>query len=420
MLKFCGKLVTMKDKIILLNDTIDLENWGGQAGAYILKQIMEKNNPNYKIVSITYKQITKNYYKIKFIKNHIFEFETSNVLTRISELFEYYPRTADEYDYYARKWLRGEAGPFIKNFLKLLPEVKTIFYNGEGSVYRNNNTAKKALFMLWFARMYYNVPFVFLNGTVHLPDTDPILPAMVKKTFNKAEKVFVRENYSLRNLQCNFPTLNINMVPDSAFLLHSTSNNYNVRSNFDLFSHNLKEPYVCLSIPVHITKLPGFYTLENNLSGINLLIEKLKKLGRDVVIMGKEYQEQFLFQVAKDNKCLYFGQEYNYEELIKLLSNADFLISGRYHHIIFASIVGCPVIPFRSSSFKIDGLWELLEMNNFCSVYDFSNLRDDMQNIVETIEKLIKEREQYSSFLKNQSLRLKTFAEKLTEIVKIQ
>jgi hypothetical protein len=44
-----------------------------------------------------------------------------------------------------------------------------------------------------------------------------------------------------------------------------------------------------------------------------------------------------------------------------LLAGARFTLTGRYHDVIQATMVGCPSIAFASTSHKVHGVCELLE-----------------------------------------------------------
>ena len=73
-----------------------------------------------------------------------------------------------------------------------------------------------------------------------------------------------------------------------------------------------------------------------------------------------ENNRKILKDVARRTHSYFVGAGFDFTDVMEVLRGAKFLFSGRFHHLIFSSIVGCPAILLRSSSHKIDGLAELL------------------------------------------------------------
>ena len=92
-----------------------------------------------------------------------------------------------------------------------------VVLNGEGSLYRDNLSAIRELFLAWLAKECLGIPTVFINGMVHLTNVMPVLPAMVRKTFRVLDAITVRDPCSLRNLEEYVPDVHAALIADSAF-----------------------------------------------------------------------------------------------------------------------------------------------------------------------------------------------------------
>ena len=92
-----------------------------------------------------------------------------------------------------------------------------------------------------------------------------------------------------------------------------------------------------------------------------ILIHELKKIVPNVVLMGKDKEDQILKDAARLTGSFFIEPAYDYQSVLNILKRAKFIVSGRYHNAIFAAKVGCPVIPLHTSSQKIYGLVSLFK-----------------------------------------------------------
>jgi polysaccharide pyruvyl transferase WcaK-like protein len=107
--------------------------------------------------------------------------------------------------------------------------------------------------------------------------------------------------------------------------------------------------------------LPMDFRRTRDKSSLVHLIQELKKTVPNVVLMGKDKEDQILKEVARLTGAFFVGPAYDYHSILNILKRAKFIISGRYHNAIFATKVGCPVIPLHTSSQKIYGLVTLFK-----------------------------------------------------------
>jgi polysaccharide pyruvyl transferase WcaK-like protein len=377
-------------KILVLNDTRDQPNWGSQACAQALIDILIDRVPGAEIETYPAKWIFRKYrtrpgwlggqpYRVR---------KLGRIERRVTRPFAFAPSVVDEFEHLADRWLDGRGGPGADQYVADLRRMDAVVFNAEGSTYRANYAARLGLFMLWLARTRFNVPSFFLNGTVALTDVDRVLPGMVRRTFRVLDAITVRESASQRNLAQYVPDAKVELVPDSVFaftpdLTHAASP----------AAHALRErlagqPYMVLSRSM----LP--MDLQRNLeqSSVVHLVQELKKVVPQVVLAGKDKGDQVLREVAARTDAQFFGAERSYADLAAVLETAGFLVSGRYHTIILASIVGCPAVPLITTSPKVDGLCEIME-GVLGDPFDATDLWSDVGGIVAAAEDHVANRE---------------------------
>jgi polysaccharide pyruvyl transferase WcaK-like protein len=140
------------------------------------------------------------------------------------------------------------------------------------------------------------------------------------------------------------------MVPDSTFALEVGQRTLGDCKFLDL-------DFFALSLSM----LPMDFRRTRDNSSLVHLIQELKKTVPNVVLMGKDKEDQILNDVARLTGAFFVGPSYDYQSILNILKRAKFIISGRYHNAIFATKVGCPVIPLHTSSQKIYGLVSLFK-----------------------------------------------------------
>jgi polysaccharide pyruvyl transferase WcaK-like protein len=300
-------------------------------------------------------------YKLRSIPNHWIVDASSGLKNYVdqgkplSQPAAVWPDIADHFECVAEEWLCGRGGPGANDYLATMQGADLVLFNGEGNLYRTNVSAIRGLYLCWLAKSKLGLPAIFLNGTVHLTDVVPILPAIVRKTFAALDAVIVREPYSVRNLQEYAPGVPVQMVPDAVFgLPRELADASRVMRAFGPALAD--RGYFCFG--------PGAMPLDYRYpsrSALFRLITELKQLGLQAVLVAKDFTDEFLEDVAKDTDSIYFGPHYDYRDLMAVLANARFQVTGRYHILILGAIVGCPSIALAGTTFKNHGLCEMLE-----------------------------------------------------------
>ncbi len=284
-----------------------------------------------------------------------------------------YPSVADQFEAVAEDWLQGRGGPGADELLSRFQGADLVVLNGEGSVYRTNLSAIRELFIAWLCKCHLGIPTIFVNGTVHLTDVMPILPAMVRKTLPVLDAVAVREPHSLRNLAHYAPGVAVQLIPDSAFAL--TSDDARGASLSDSIRARIGDaPYFCFDPgPMPIDHRPG------RRSALYRLIAALKDVTADAVFVRNGPADGYIEEIAKETNSLYIGALVDYREWMTVARDAQFLLTGRYHNAILAAIMGCPSMTLGSSSHKVHGACEMLEIIG--TPYDGTDLVSQISSI---------------------------------------
>jgi polysaccharide pyruvyl transferase WcaK-like protein len=286
-----------------------------------------------------------------------------------------YPNVADQFETLADDWMAGRGGRDSGEFLDRFARADLLLLNGEGSIYRDNMSAVRELFLVWLAKERLGIPTIFANGGVHLTDVVPVVPAMVRKTFPRLDAVAVREPRSLRNVQEYVPGLEALLFPDAAFVFDPTDARETeavarVRSRIG------DTPYFCFD--------PGPMPMDRRgaESALHRLISAVKGAAFEAVLVHRDPTDTFLEGIAQETGSVYVDSLVDFREYMAITSTAQFVVSGRYHNTILSAIMGCPAITFGSASHKVHGACELLD-GVLGSPYDGTHLLPDLDAIVQ-------------------------------------
>lgn len=361
-------------RVLIINDTSDQENWGSQALMHGLRALIADAFPDAQCETIP------SHWLIAWQTGEFYRERDAGPEAGC-------PRVTDQFDAVADLWCRSRGRTPVHRLVERLRSADLVLYNGEGSLYRRNLSARQALFMLWLAKTRLNIPSVLANATLSLGHVDPILPGMVRRTLPLLDSVAVREPWSLRNLNEHVPHANAMLVPDSAFHLASVVP--------DLTSRAPRAPcedpgYFCYSA--------GMMQPDHEFGGrsaLHRLIAALKNIVPKAILVARSPQDVFLEQVAKDTGSVYWGPGKTYYDLMCLLRGAAFQLSGRYHHLILGSLVGCPAVAFASASHKVHGLCELLE-GVFGEAWDPGDLEQANEAIIQRCVSYVSDRDAWS------------------------
>lgn len=389
--------------VLLINDNSAHLNWGAQATPPALKKVIESGLPAHAIETIPHEWLTRSYRRfpagIRAMPwgDRIWR-GLRPILSRLSLPVDFFPQVADDFAYWAGEWASGRGGPPAQEFLELAQQVDVVVYNGENSIYRNTPEGCRGLFLLWLSKTVLGKPSCIVNHTANLNEIRPIMNGMVKLVYPILDVVAAREPASLENLKA-MGIGNGELYADVVFALeppaHAEQRVTDWRRSNGL---ETDQSYFCLSASGLPASMPRD-TWDGEVAG---LVRSLKSSGLQAVLVAKDPWCLPLEEVARRTDSLFFGPDHEFQHLWPLFSGASFLVSGHYHYVIFASMVGCPFIPLSVNNHKMRGVCEHLEWGR-TTPFDITSLAACRQDLVREAETIKRERAALSRHLKERS-----------------
>lgn len=370
--------------IVLLNDCRDQVNFGAEVLVDGLIHIIHDRVPDATLVPIPSHWLIDTTYGLDGFADGGKGLRQPSVR---------YPSVADQFEAIADDWLQGAGGRDADEVLRRFDGASLVVLNGEGSIYRTNLSAIRELFLAWLAKDRLKIPTVFVNGGIHLTDVMPVLPAMVRKTLPRLDAIAVREPRSLRNLREYVPGVDARLFPDSAFVFTPAVAR---RSEAVAAVHRRigGSPYFCFD--------PGPMPMDARRGGRSALYRLIAALKGDdlqAVLVCSAPADEFIEAIADETDSLYVDTITDYREFMALVSDAQFLVSGRYHNPILAAIMGCPTITLASTNHKVHGACEMLD-GALGMPYDGTSLLPDLDAIVDHARGYVLHRDEWSDRLR--------------------
>lgn len=396
-------------RVLLLNYNDDLrnaDNWGSVAMLHALRRLLEVHIPDIDLRWLPHSWLVRQYRRLTIPPGSLFASDrhlppfTHLLSRRFSRVVDFFPTIADDFERLADRWLGGAGGAPAHDFIAAARDADVVVHNGEHQIYRNSREGCRALFLLWLARTRLGKPSCEINHTAHLTGVQPIMPAMVRLTYPVLDAVTAREPASLDNLEALGVT-NAELVPDPVFFLDPASYSDASVSAWRRSTGLDGQRYFCLSA----SALPMSAPDGSNEGALVRLVTELKRIVPQAVLVAKDRHCRFLADVAERTASLYFGPEHVFSDLWHLFRGAEFLVSGHYHYLIMASMVGCPFIPLTSTTHKIDGLCRLLEWHR-PRPYDATFLTADTDAIIADAKRLASDRQPYADHLIRRAMHL--------------
>lgn len=279
------------------------------------------------------------------------------------------------------------ANPHLKDFDLRQYDFDALVVNGEGSFIFATPPWRECLiemmFMYWAQKLGKKV--YFLNGMLSddpysLPNQKTI--QLVNDIFQKSTVIGVREFYSYKYAEKNFPNINLKYFPDALFSWYDIVNDgfdipdgkyilgMSNATNDSFNNFDFTKPYVCISgsssaglATKDETKLVNTYIK---------LVEKVKhKMKLNTYLVEVCEGDEFLRKVSEKTNTPLIPKDTPIVAAAKILSKAEVYISGRYHPSIMASLGGTPCVFMSSNSHKTKSIQEILE---YPEVSEFSVL----------------------------------------------
>ena len=274
-------------------------------------------------------------------------------------------------------WIKGNGGSFSKEILVKIEKSDCVFFNAEGSAYRKNFGALAGLFLLYLSSSKFNKKAFFINGSFTISSVDNVLSGIAKKLYKNNIQFFVREPLSVKDLE----RINIKstLIPDSVFYYSEKIDNIYKKSNNDLSN------YFAVSKSM-LPMIQDSFFKDKLDAYLEIIIKISEKSNLSPIFLVKDREDKSLIGFKKYLKnAKVANKDYSFSEIQNLISKCNFLISGRYHHLIFACNTSTNICCLSSSSHKIEGLAKLIsdQANEEIPVFDPTNIRAENKVILD-------------------------------------
>ena len=312
-----------------------------------------------------------------------------------------FPPNANSFELSRKRWLSDTKHPFVADLTPAMEEADLVLHNAELLNYSANPVSLRGMFLIWFAKKQLGKLAGLINQTTPSSTEDPVMSGILDLVCPDLDVVTVREPLSQKAMQArNIPCA---MVPDPAFRLGEDS--YDVEG-FEAWRQKAglgSEPYFCLSLS---SGLP----LMGSEPVVTRLVQSLQGIVPNAVVMAHGGGVWVLKTTAsKLDDCFVF--EGTYRQVWPLLKSASFLVSGHYHNLIMAAMVGCPFVPLTGISHKIEGLLELLGWPS-PRTYNPTALAGDVLAIIQDCRRVLGEHTTLSRHLLERSAEMHDLSEK--------
>lgn len=328
-------------KILLLNDGRGVKNYGLHLGSIALVELFKKGGNQ--VESIPYWEFHRQ------IPSNATERQYRYLVRPITNFFMpdpiEIPWSFDQYPIAVKRW-QESTNHFKKKIEKAILKADVVVFNAEGSCHSNNYAARKGLFLLYIASLLEKKTY-FMNGSVTLKENQTELFSPIFKGISESiDSFLLRENLSVKSVQNVAPLIRASYFPDSTFFYygHLAQINKSPTSKYFLVSGSMSKSYGMLS--------PEDLPLGKI---VNMLASNFGK----PIFVVKDVEDSYLTRFAAKFDYDVFSED-SQDKLFSLFQNASFLLSGRFHHMILATINGCPLIPMQTTSIKNNGFIDLL------------------------------------------------------------
>lgn len=348
--------------VLLVNQGLDTTNWGLQASSRAIIDIISESQCV--VGSITHKELHREFiFEPRILGRKIFN-DNSRLLQKTMPQYLCFPQTSDEYEYYYELWLAGRGGYKSKEFMEAITAADIVFFNAEGSTYKKNRGALVGLFLLYIA-CRLGKRAIFANGSFTITCVDNVLTGIARRLYIEGVEFYVREGLSQKCLE--EAGVSSKVIPDSVFYY---------AENSCLQKEN--------TFAVSKSMLPMCMTDVRDDAFLDIIRQVSLATGLSPVFYAIDPEDLVIrryLSVLRDSKMICSASS-DFRQVQIEISKSRFILSGRYHHLIFAANTGTHVCPMSSSSLKVEGLMRLLDPRDPPICNDPTNLRMDESKIV--------------------------------------
>lgn len=360
------------------NFNCSIESGGWKNFPYINIKLFKNNNTK-TIFEKHYKKLT-NFSKTRLILEYkLAKFLQTNFLFT-NKLFKYLDTKIQ------KKFTRGiiqTIQPYLLKkyytykFLNKVKKADLIVFNGGGLIADHLiHYLPSLMFEIYIAKKL-NKKIITVNQTVSVKN--PLAKQIVSHTYKDLDFHTVREPLSKQNL--------ISMGIKENQILSTCDSAFNIKLDQIQVKEYIQKGDICICLRGDLK------TDINAWSDIIKYIKQKHKRNIFFIHTCKSHDEKIYNSLAKRSPIKKLKKDYDYLEIINILSNFDLIITDRYHGSIFAILSNTPVVPVTSTTFKTQGLFSLFDYP-----IPISN-RQDYQEIKQSIDFAIKNKDQLKAIL---------------------
>lgn len=243
------------------------------------------------------------------------------------------------------------------DFINSINSFDLVLVNGEGIIHGKKNADERKvdeiLKFIKIIKLEYNIPIVIFNSTISSLKNKHI------KTLKLVDKIYVREKYSFNYLKAK--NINSTILPDLLSLL--------------TIKHKKSKTKIIVtdSSVTSITQKLFNYSVEKNYVYIPILYNNYLR-----------YIRFFIFKFILKIKINFLVNFYIYlknlylQKFINQISKSKFIVTGRFHGIFFCLALMKPFYTFKSDTYKIRGLIEMIGLSDrMIKINDIDNFNFD-------------------------------------------
>ncbi len=426
---------------IIYNNRKNRLNWGARSTGKALCQLLQVNHEivaefDMPIVSVeskfeTYKKVNLKNYTGKFVSVILIIVE--KLLSKFTTytnprqvLFNDVEKTAEAMLNYQHIDLR------LKDLISGIEKADAMIINGEGSMIFGNPTRSELFFffaLMKIAKMKGKKTY-YVNA---MASENPITEFNqkefedIKLHAKYCDLFLLRDLDSLEYLKSKTFSNNILFCPDSLYTWVKYINQGLTSpqigdtiipfpddvSDYGVF--DFSKPYLCVSGSSYLTVVGGdiYKKIKSNYVK---LVNKLKTLGINVILVESCSTDNFLYDIGKETNTSVVPTRINLIQAISILSSAKILVGGRYHPGIMASLGGTPCVFFNSNSHKTYSLQKLLNYETPV-IYSPKLSDNEIENIYNDCKRILDEGNIVRNKIKDRVEQLSAEASSINQLI---
>ena len=251
------------------------------------------------------------------------------------------------YDFFKKNNLNIKDKIFLEqntlDFINSINSFDLILVNGEGIIHGKKNADQRKvdeiLKFIKIIKLEYDIPVVIFNSTISSLKNKQI------KILRLVDKIYVREKYSFNYLKRK--NISASILPDLLSLLIIDGKKIN------------KNIIVTDSSITKVTQKLLNYSFEKKYDYIPILYNNYLR-----------YLRYFIFKFILKIKINFLVDLYLYlknlhlQKFINQILKSKFIITGRFHGIFICLALMKPFYTFKSDTYKIRGLMEMIGISN--------------------------------------------------------